>query len=80
MGVRVEGIVSGPSPYLGNGLPVLARLGQAEDGRLCLQHSRPFGESLEWELVNSASDQVYPSSGLTALSEQAHFFSRAAPR
>jgi hypothetical protein len=57
-------MVSRPRPDLGNGLAALGGLGLGEDGRVCLQDARPFAESLEWELVNSASDQVYPSSGL----------------
>jgi hypothetical protein len=47
MGGRVQGMVSGPRPDLGNGLAALAGLDRGEDGRLCLQDSRPFAESLE---------------------------------
>jgi tetratricopeptide (TPR) repeat protein len=46
----MQAMVSGPIPDLGNGLAALGGLGRGEDGRLCLQESRPFAESLEWEL------------------------------
>jgi hypothetical protein len=50
MGAQRHAMLSRPSPDLGNALAGLAGLGQADDGRLCLQESRPFAESLEWEL------------------------------